>query len=147
MRGSPGSAPVRRLTPERVRWIVEDRLGRHLELGREGEERACGFLERRGYRILNRNYRCPYGEVDIIASRGKCLVFCEVKTRSGGDMVEALGAVDARRQGRMARTAAHYLSRRGGAGGPCRFDVIALLKREGMWKIEHVKDAFEIGEL
>lgn len=140
MAGRPAAA-----APES--WSGEDDVSRHLELGREGEERARGFLARRGYRILCRNYRCTYGEVDIIASRGGCLIFCEVKTRSAGDMAEALEAVDARRRRRMAMAAAHYLSRRGTADAFCRFDVIALLKREGMWRIEHVKDAFETGEL
>ena len=117
------------------------------EVGRGGEEMACGFLKRRGYRILKRNYRSPYGEVDIVACKGDFLVFCEVKTRSVGGMDEALMAVDARKQGRLARAASHYLACEGHVGNQCRFDVIALLKSGGMWKIEHVKDAFEIGEL
>jgi putative endonuclease len=117
------------------------------ELGLEGEKMACAFLRHRGYRILERNYRCPFGEVDIIASRGGSLVFCEVKARSGGDMDAALEAVDRKRQGRLARAASYYLSREGGDERQGRFDVIALLRSRGRWKIEHVKDAFEIGEL
>ncbi len=128
-------------------WTWRSELGGHLELGRRGEDMACGYLRRRGYRVLARNYRCPYGEVDIVATRGGTLVFCEVKSRSGGSMEEALEAVDERRRGRMARVAAHYLAREGGGDMPCRFDVIALLKFGGAWKIEHVEDAFEIGEL
>lgn len=108
---------------------------------------ACGFLKRRGYRILRRNYRSPFGEVDIIASKGDSLVFCEVKTRSGGGMDTALEAVDRRRQGRMARTASYYLACEGAGRCFCRFDVIALLGSGGRWKIEHVENAFEIGEL
>lgn len=119
----------------------------HLELGRQGEEAACAFLRRRGYRILARNYRCPYGEVDIVACKGGALVFCEVKARARGDLEEALEAVDARRRERMARAASHYLAREGDGGKHCRFDVIALLKNGRAWKIEHVRDAFETGEL
>jgi putative endonuclease len=117
------------------------------ETGEAGENAACVFLKRRGYRILNRNYRCPFGEVDIVALRGGVLVFCEVKARSAGDIEEALGAVDTKRQGRIARAASHYLAAEGRSARRCRFDVIALLKRGVKWKIVHVKDAFEIGEL
>jgi putative endonuclease len=117
------------------------------ELGMAGEEAACAFLKRRGYRIMDRNYRCPFGEVDIVASRRGLTVFCEVKTRSGGDFEEALGAVDVKRQGRMARAASHYLAAKRQGGKGCRFDVIALLKSGATWKIVHVEDAFEIGEI
>jgi putative endonuclease len=117
------------------------------ELGAAGEEAACSFLRRRGYRIMDRNYRCPFGEIDVIARRGGLTVFCEVKTRSGGDFEEALGAVDLERRDRLARAANHYLAARNGVRGGCRFDVIALLKGGSTWKIVHVKDAFEIGDL
>jgi len=117
------------------------------EVGVAGEDAACVFLKRKGYRIIDRNYRCSLGELDIVASKGGQLVFCEVKARSGGDLEEALGAVDARRQGRMARAASHYLAVEGHTGKGCRFDVIALLKSGPAWKIVHVEDAFEIGEL
>ena len=108
---------------------------------------AGGFLERKGYRILERNYRSPYGELDIIASKGEMLVFCEVKTRSCGDIMEALEAVGPRKQERIARTASHYLFHERPACRRCRFDVIALLRERGRWRIEHVQDAFEIGEI
>jgi putative endonuclease len=117
------------------------------KLGIAGEDAACSFLRRKGYRILDRNYRCPLGELDIIARKGGQLVFCEVKARSGGEAEEALGAVDAKRQGRMARAASHYLDETGRVEKVCRFDVIALLKNGLAWKIVHVEDAFEIGEL
>ena len=117
------------------------------ELGIAGENAACVFLKRKGYRILDRNYRCPLGELDIIARKGGKLIFCEVKARSGGEPEEALGAVDAKRQGRMARAASCYIDEKcvNEKGG--RFDVIVLLKSGTAWKIMHVEDAFEIGEL
>jgi len=115
-------------------------------LGREGEERACAFLKRKGYRILDRNYRSPHGEVDIVAARRGVLVFCEVKTRTLGGMEEALEAVDGAKQGRIARVAEHYLAFKSPGVDRCRFDVIALLKKDSKWKIEHVEDAFEVGE-
>jgi putative endonuclease len=120
---------------------------KNLELGKAGETAACDFLKRKGYRIMDRNYRCPFGEVDIVAKKRGLTVFCEVKTRSGGDIEEALGAVDPKRQGRMARAASHYLAAKSEKEMRGRFDVIALLKEGKAWKIVHVKDAFEIGEL
>jgi putative endonuclease len=66
------------------------------ELGLAGEKAACVYLKRNGYRIISRNYRSPFGEIDIVAFREGVLVFCEVKTRSGCDLEEALGRRGAR---------------------------------------------------
>ncbi len=131
------------------------RIGRYVEMdggsnrrkGSEGEELASRYLRRHGYRILERNYRHPYGELDLIACKRGVLVFCEVKTRCGGDVEEALGAVDRKRQERMAGAASFYLSEKGYEGTPGRFDVIALLKRERKWKIVHVRDAFAVEDM
>lgn len=120
---------------------------RHLRTGKRGEEAASRYLRRKGYRILERNYRSPFGELDIIARKGVTLVFCEVKTRRSGVPEEALGSVDRRRRERMARAASHYLMEKGGQGCSCRFDVIALLLVGDKWKIVHIEDAFEVGEL
>ncbi|MFW6113772.1 MAG: YraN family protein [Actinomycetota bacterium] len=117
------------------------------ELGREGERMASAYLKKQGYRILERNYRSPYGELDIIARKGDLLVFCEVKTRSCDDVVEALEAVGPEKQEHMAKTAYHYLDCVGPPCSYCRFDVVALLTEHGEWRIDHVKDAFEIGEI
>jgi putative endonuclease len=116
-------------------------------IGCTGENMACDFLQRRGYRILERNYRSPRGEVDIVAARRGILIFCEVKARSTGGMDEVLEAVDKRKQARIAGVAEHYLACRRPRVNRCRFDVIGLLKKGSKWRIEHVEDAFEIGEL
>lgn len=115
--------------------------------GSVGEDMACAYLTRRGYRILERNYYSPYGEVDVIASRAGWLVFCEVKARSRGDITEALEAVDLAKQRRIAGAASHYLFTQRPRESRCRFDVIALLRAGAGWKIEHVEDAFEMGDL
>lgn len=115
--------------------------------GRAGEEAACRYLRRRGFRILARNYRSPFGELDIVASKGGTVVFCEVKTRTLGSAEEALASVDGVRRRRMAQAASHFLAQEEPAHAGCRFDVIALLREDGEWKIVHVEDAFEIGDL
>lgn len=107
---------------------------------------ASRFLRRKGYRILERNYRTPFGELDIVARKGEVVAFCEVKTRTGGDFEEALLAVDERRRGRMAGAAAYYLLHEEKGTPCCRFDVIALLNEGGKWKIVHIEDAFEMGD-
>lgn len=118
----------------------------NLVKGRAGEEAAARFLKRRGYRIVERNFRTPFGELDIVALKGGDLAFCEVKSRTGGDLEEALSAVDERKRERMVRAAAYYLLHKGAAGKRCRFDVIALLNGREGWKIVHVRDAFEAGD-
>jgi putative endonuclease len=117
------------------------------DVGARGEELACRYLKRRGYRILVRNYRSPFGELDIVAARGGKLIFCEVKARRGGGMGEVLEAVDAGKKKRIIRTALHYLAEKGGGARECRFDVIAFLFDGKGWRMDHVQDAFEVGEL
>ncbi len=120
---------------------------RNRSTGQEGEELASRYLRGRGYRILARNYRSPFGELDIVAGKAGELVFCEVKARTVGDAEEALSAVDAKRRERMARAASYYLASEKPEECGCRFDVIALLKKGGKWKIVHVKDAFALEDL
>ena len=102
-------------------------------------ERAAGYyLEQLGYEILEYNYRCRAGEIDLIAKDGEYLVFCEVKYRSDGRKGSPLEAVDARKQRTIFRCAAHYLTGRGNTDVPCRFDVIGI---DGT-AVTHVKNAF-----
>lgn len=102
-------------------------------------EQAAGFyLEQMGYEILEYNYRCCFGEIDIIAKDGIYLVFCEVKYRSGTGKGSPLEAVDSRKQHTIFRCASYYLTGRGLGDVPCRFDVIGI---EGT-RITHIKDAF-----
>ena len=77
--------------------------------GDRGEERAAAFLEAQGYRILERNYRCPLGEVDLIARDGATVVFVEVKARP--TMAEAAMSISTTKRERMSRAARHWLAR------------------------------------
>lgn len=102
-------------------------------------EQAAGYyLEQLGYEILEYNYRCRRGEIDIVAKDGEYLVFCEVKYRSDGKKGSPLEAVDARKQQRIRRAALYYLTEHGKSDVPCRFDVIGI---EGT-KVTHIRDAF-----
>lgn len=102
------------------------------------ERKAAEYLEKSGYRILEMNYRCRIGEIDIVASDGKYVVFCEVKYRSGSRAGNPLEAVDLRKQRVIFRCGEYYLAEHRMHDVPCRFDVIGI---EGQ-KIIHIKDAF-----
>ncbi len=100
--------------------------GERRHLGVAGEQLAADWLERTGYRILARNYRCPLGEVDLVAADGAELVFVEVRTRRVGGLVTPAESVTRRKQQRVVRAAEHYLQAVHGVECPWRIDVIAL---------------------
>jgi len=94
--------------------------------GRAGEDAAACHLEERGYKLLERNYRCRAGEIDIVALDGGVLCFVEVKARGIGAYGGGLEAVENRKQGRIRRAAQGYLARFGGRPPACRFDVVEV---------------------
>ncbi len=110
-----------------------------MRLGRYGEDLAARYLRERGLEVLERNWRCEHGEVDIVAADGPCLVVCEVKTRRGtgfGDPVEAVTVAKALR---LRRLAAAYVHARGLHPGALRVDVVGVLCRPGRpAEIRHV---------
>ena len=109
------------------------------EVGSCYEELAAVYLQKKGYRVLERNYRCRQGEVDLICTQGPCLVFVEVKYRTDGRMGGPLEAVDKRKQRRIRQAAAHYMYSHGFAEDcACRFDVVGILGE----RVELVQDAF-----
>jgi len=112
-------------------------------LGGRGENIAAKHLRNLGYKILTRNYRCRFGEIDIVARDGKTLVFAEVKTRKEADP-EPEAQVNHEKQRKISRCAELYLSRYGSASKPpVRFDIIAILwPRNADPIIRHITDAF-----
>ena len=120
--------------------------GRHIRLGRRGEEEAERHLAWRGYRILERRYRTRAGEIDFIAEDGATLVFVEVKTRSSLRFGRPSEAVGFRKRARIAAAASLYLALRGGPERPCRFDVVEVLESTGgALRVRIIRDAFEAG--
>jgi putative endonuclease len=111
-------------------------------LGRVGEDLAADLYRRLGFVVVERNYRCPHGEIDVVARRGRTLVFCEVKTRSTnrwGQPCEAVGAV---KQTRLRRLAAHWLGERRPGPVQVRFDVVSVIVRGAGTEVTHIPDAF-----
>ena len=105
---------------------------------------AARYLFERGYKILTRQYRCPYGEIDLIATDGKVIVFVEVKGRQSTRYGFAQEAVDQRKQRRIWHCARHFLWSQGKSQSLCRFDVIAIQEPIlGQHEIQHIVGAFD----
>jgi putative endonuclease len=113
-------------------------------LGAEGERAAEKYLRRQKYTILERNYRCPLGEIDLIALDGKTVVFIEVKTRTGERHGGPLEAVDARKQRQIGRVAQSYLLRHRLQNRTARFDVVGVSWDGTGIVCELVRNAFDL---
>lgn len=120
---------------------------KRLSLGRYGEELACEFLKKAGYKILELNYRGRLGEIDLIAEDGNYLVFIEVKTRGSLAFGHPLESIDTRKQRQLIRVACEYLAQCDGEDRICRFDAVSILQSgEQAPKLELIKNAFELNE-
>ena len=114
--------------------------------GRKGEDLACVFLEKNGYRILERNFRCKMGEIDIVAAKEDSLCFVEVKARTRTDYGMPRDAVDRRKQQKLLRTAQLYLKLHPGYAqrfSP-RMDIVEILYREEGPYVRHTPNAFSL---
>jgi len=107
--------------------------------GKLAEALAADYLQARGLRLLERNYSCRMGEIDLILTDGPVLVFAEVRLRRNPAFGGAAASVTAAKRQRILRAARHYLS--GRAERPCRFDVL-LLDALDADRIDWIKDAF-----
>jgi putative endonuclease len=107
--------------------------------GAAAEELAAVFLEGQGLRIVERNYRCRFGEIDLVARSGAVLVFVEVRARTSEAFGGAAGSITAAKRRRLVAAARHYLAARRRERA-CRFDVV-LVRGAGQ-RIEWLTDAF-----
>jgi putative endonuclease len=112
-------------------------------LGKTGEDLACAELERRGYAIIARRYRCRRGELDIIARRAGTLVFVEVKAREGCEFGAPVEAVTPVKQRRIVHLAKDYVMRHHLGECACRFDVVSIRFDAGRSVIEVFENAFD----
>ena len=111
-------------------------------LGRGGEDRAADLLRAKGFTILDRNFRCREGEVDVIARRHDTLVFCEVKTRRTDRWGTPAEAVGWRKQQRLRQLAAIWLQLHRPGRVTVRFDVVSVIVGERDVYVTHIPDAF-----
>ncbi len=109
------------------------------QTGSEYEALAEKWMEEHGYRILEKNYRCRQGEIDLIAEKDGYLIFTEVKYRRSGQAGDPAEAVDYRKQKKISRVAEYYCWEKRKVDTPCRFDVICVLGQA----IRHIEHAFE----
>ena len=116
------------------------------QTGHLGEKLAAGFLEKRGYHILQTNYRCPEGEVDIVARYKDCLVFVEVRTKRSQEFGSPEESITTAKMDKLRRVAAHYRQTQDDIPDSWRIDVVAVeLDRQNRpRRIEHIENA--VGE-
>ena len=120
-------------------------------MGRRGERLAAGMLRRKGMKILAHNYRCPAGEIDLIAldrstrrdMGAETIVFAEVKTRSSGQYAAPESAVNAEKRRHIRRAAHYYLAHRPTEDYNVRYDIVSIVvPSDGHMQIKHIVDAF-----
>jgi putative endonuclease len=114
------------------------------ETGRRGEDVAAALVTRLGWRLVERNFRCRAGEIDVVALDGDTVVFVEVRTRAGPGFGTPHESVDGRKQAQVGRVARHFLSARGWHERPARFDVIGVRLDAEPPAVEHVRGAFDL---
>jgi len=113
-------------------------------LGGRGEIAACGFLEKQGYELVEKNYKCRIGEIDAIAWRNGRLAFIEIKTRTNNQFGLPQEAVGLKKQGKIFKLAQWYLKEKNLLKAPIAFDVVAVLWKEGEKpEMRLITDAFE----
>lgn len=110
----------------------------HILLGRHGEDRAATWYRRRGYKVIDRNWRCPIGEIDLVVKRRGVVVFSEVKTRTSAAFGVGAIAVTPAKQQRLRRLAAAWLRSHRLRRRDVRFDVVAITGEQ----IEVYENAF-----
>ena len=110
--------------------------------GTEGESLAVDFLKKKGYRILERNYRFERGEIDIIAEENETLVFVEVKARRSKTYGDPEDAVTVHKRSQIRKIAEGYLFKKNIESKACRFDVVAIQYDGTKQEIRHLENAF-----
>lgn len=110
------------------------------DAGRDAEQAALHFLQSRGLRLLHSNYRCRFGEIDLVMQDGREIVFVEVRLRSNPHFGGAAASISARKQQKLVLAARHYLAEHGEQ--PCRFDAM-LSDGNGSQNFEWIRNAFD----
>jgi putative endonuclease len=116
-------------------------MAKHNEIGQQGEQAAADCLEKKGYKILHRNWQYKRAELDIVAMDGKTLVFVEVKTRTDYRFSRPENAVDGKKQRLMTQAAIAYMHESGHEKA-IRFDIVSVILRGDVFYFDHYEDAF-----
>ena len=114
------------------------------DIGAQAEELALQYLQQQGLSVVNRNYHCRRGEIDLIMIDTNTLVFIEVRYRKSALFGGALESVNYAKQKRIIHTAQHYLQQQSASHDNYRFDVIAISSNQSNPEITWIKDAFQL---
>jgi putative endonuclease len=117
-------------------------MAEHLQSGKQAEQLACDYLKKRGLKLIQRNFHCRRGEIDLIMQDGTTLVFIEVRFRRNAYHGSALESITSTKQSRIITTAQHYLMQSGWPHN-CRFDAIAVTA-DSPDQILWIQDAFQL---
>ncbi len=115
-----------------------------IQTGKHGEDLAVDHLKREGYRIIKRNYRCVFGEIDIVARDEKTLVFVEVRSRKTNRYGNPRESVGLSKKMKISKIALNYLKEKQFQNSHARFDVIAIKMLPDGNKVELIKNAFDL---
>ena len=116
----------------------------NIEKGKKGEDIAAARLRKEGCRIVERNYRCRYGEIDIIAMDAGDIVFIEVKSRKSDNFGSPEEAVGITKQRKISKVALNYLQEKGLADHNARFDIVAVKSTPQGNRVQIIKNAFDL---
>ena len=119
-------------------------LNQRQEFGKSGEELAVAYLKKKGYKIIEQNYRNKLGEIDIIAKDHKTLVFVEVKSRKSAGFGHPKEAITYKKQRKISMVALSYLKSTRQLDTRARFDVITILNINGQPRVEIFNNAFDL---
>jgi len=119
-------------------------VNRNQKLGKKGESAAVRYLKKKGYKIIEQNYRTKVGEIDIIAKERGTLIFVEVKTRHSRSYGSPKWAVTTKKKKTISMAALYYLKMTNQSNADARFDVVSILYSESGMEIELVRNAFEL---
>ena len=114
------------------------------QTGDLGEDAAARYLETRGFKVLDRNWRFRQWELDLVCRDRDTIVFVEVKTRRAGSMASPADALTPKKQARLIKAASHYLTRNDLWDAPCRFDLAAVTDTGTSMDVDLVENAFDL---
>lgn len=114
------------------------------ELGKSGEQLAREYLRKKGYKILEHNYRTRYGEIDIIAQQDSSIVFIEVRTKRTPKFGPPQLSITKFKRNQITKSALAYIKENAISDQSCRFDVVAITFESSGTKIDHIENAFEL---
>jgi len=119
--------------------LLPKSLAKHLSDGNAAEATAANYLQQKGLKLIQKNYRCKYGEIDLIMSDATTLIFVEVRLRKNNRFGGAGASITATKQEKLRRTAEHYLQANGNCN--CRFDAV-LMQSTNINHVEWLQNIF-----